>query len=160
MECGCSITQLCSALCNLVDCSLPGFSVHGIFWARILAWVAISFYKGSSWPSVRIWVSCISNRILYHWATCRCCCLIDKWCLTLCDPMNCSTPGLPVLHHLPEFAQTHVHWVGDAIQTSHPLLPPFSLCPQSFPASGSFPMSCLFTSGGQSIGASTRTIAY
>ena len=45
-------------------------------------------------------------------------------CLTLCDPMVCSTPGLPVYHQLPEFTQTHVHWVGDAIQPSHPLLSP------------------------------------
>ena len=44
-------------------------------------------------------------------------------CLTLCDPMNHSTPGLLVLHYLPEFAQTYVHWVSDAIQTSHPLSP-------------------------------------
>ena len=42
---------------------------------------------------------------------------------TLCDPMNCSMPGFPVLHHFPEFAQTHVYWVGDAMQLSHPLLP-------------------------------------
>ena len=42
-------------------------------------------------------------------------------CLTLCDPMDCSTPGFPVHHQLPEFTQTHVHWVGDAIQPSHPL---------------------------------------
>ena len=55
--------------------------------------------------------------------------------------MDCSTPGLPVLHHLPEFAQTHGHWVGDAIQPSVVL---FS-CLQSFPASGSFPMSQFFT---------------
>ena len=71
----------------------------------------------------------------------------------LCNPMDCSTPGFPVLHHLPEFAQTHVHWLGDAIQPSHPVLP-FSSCLQSFPPSGSFPMTQLFTSGGQSIGAS------
>ena len=43
-------------------------------------------------------------------------------CLTLCDAMDCSMPGFPVLHQLPELAQTHVHWVGDAIQPSHPLL--------------------------------------
>ena len=43
---------------------------------------------------------------------------------TLCDPMDCSTPSLPVHHQLPEFTQTHVHWVGDAIQPSHPLLSP------------------------------------
>ena len=71
----------------------------------------------------------------------------------LCHPMNRSTPGLPVYHQLPESTQTHVHWVGDAIQPSHPVVP-FSSCPQSFPASGSFQMSQLFASGGQSIGAS------
>ena len=61
-------------------------------------------------------------------------------------------PGLPVHYQLPEPAWTHVHWVGDAIQPSH-LVIPFS-CLQSFPASGSFPVSQFFTSGGQSIGAS------
>ena len=82
-----------------------------------------------------------------------CCCSVAKLCLTLCDPMDCSTPGFPVLHHLPEFAHTHVHWVGDVIQPSH-LVDPFSSHLQSFPASGSFPMSQFFTSGGQNIGAS------
>ena len=47
---------------------------------------------------------------------------VTQSCLTLCAPMDCSTPGLPVHHQLPEFTQTHVHWVGDAIQPSHPLL--------------------------------------
>ena len=46
---------------------------------------------------------------------------VARSCLTLCDPMNCSAPGLPVHHQLPEFTQIHVHWVGDAIQPSHPL---------------------------------------
>ena len=46
---------------------------------------------------------------------------IAQSCPTLCDPMNCSTPGLPVHHQLPEFTQTHVHWLSDAIQPSHPL---------------------------------------
>ena len=49
---------------------------------------------------------------------------VAQSCLTLCDPMNHSTPGLPVHHQLPEFTQTHVHWVGDAIQPSHPLSSP------------------------------------
>ena len=49
---------------------------------------------------------------------------VAQSCLTLCDPMNSSTPGLPVHHQLPEFTQTHVHRVGDAIQTSHPLSSP------------------------------------
>ena len=60
-----------------------------------------------------------------------CCCSIDKLCPTLCDPMDCSTPGFPVLHYLPEFVQSHVCWVDDAIQPSHPLsllsLPALSL---------------------------------
>ena len=49
---------------------------------------------------------------------------VAQFCLTLCYPMNCSTPGLPVHHHLPEFTQTHIHRVRDAIQPSHPLLSP------------------------------------
>ena len=49
---------------------------------------------------------------------------VTQSCPTLCDPMDCSTPGLPVHHQLPEFTQTHVHWVGDAIQPSHPLSSP------------------------------------
>ena len=44
-----------------------------------------------------------------------CCCSVTKSCPTLCDPMDCSTPGFPALHYLPEFAQTHVHWVNDVI---------------------------------------------
>ena len=66
-----------------------------------------------------------------HCSTVFCCCSVTQSCLTLCDPMGCSTPGFPVLHHLPEFALAHVHWVGDAIQPSHPLsspsLPRFNL---------------------------------
>ena len=54
-----------------------------------------------------------------------CCCPVAQLCLTLCDPMDYSKPGFPVLQYLSEFAQTHVHWVTDAIQPSHPLLPPF-----------------------------------
>jgi len=50
-----------------------------------------------------------------------CCYSVIKSCQILCNPMDCSTPGFPVLHHLLEFAQTHVHWVGDTIQLSHPL---------------------------------------
>ena len=51
-------------------------------------------------------------------------CSVTQLCLTLWDPMDCSTPGFPVLHYLPEFAQNQIHWVNDAIQLSHPLSPP------------------------------------
>ena len=82
-----------------------------------------------------------------------CCCSAAKSYSTPCNSMDCSTPGFPVLHYLPEFAQSHVHW-----QQSHPTtlssVATFSSFPQSFPASGSFPMRWLFTSGGQSSGAS------
>ena len=54
---------------------------------------------------------------------------VAESCPTLCDPIDCSTPGLAVYHQLPEFTQTHVHWVSDAIQPSHPLL---SLSPPTF----------------------------
>ena len=77
-------------------------------------------------------------------------------CPTLCGSMHRNTPGFRVLHSLPEFAQTNVHWVSDAIHPSHPLSPHYS-CLQSFPASGSFPVSQLFASGGQCIGASVST---
>ena len=66
---------------------------------------------------------------------------VAQSCPTLCDPMNRSTPGLPVHHHLPEFTQTHVHRVSDAISS---WVVPFSSCPQSLPASESFPMSQFF----------------
>ena len=54
---------------------------------------------------------------------------VAQSCPTLCDPMNRSTPGLPIHHHLPEFTQTHVHRVSDAIQPSHPLSSPFLPAP-------------------------------
>ena len=67
--------------------------------------------------------------------------------------MDCSLPGLPAYHQLPELTQTHIRWVGDAIQPSHP----FSWHPESFPASQSFQMTQLFASHGQSIGASASS---
>ena len=70
----------------------------------------------------------------------------------LCDPMDCSTSGFPVLHYLLEFTQTHVHWLNDAIHLI--LCLPLFFLPASFPVSASFSMSWLFTSGGQSIEAS------
>ena len=76
---------------------------------------------------------------------------VAQSCLTLCDLMDRSTPGLPVHHQLPEFTQTHAHWVGDHPTISSSVIL-FSSCLQSFSASGSFQMSQFFASGGQSIG--------
>ena len=82
-----------------------------------------------------------------------CCCSVVKSCLTLCDPMDCSTPGFPVPHHLPKFAQVHVPCIGDAIQPCHALMSS-SFCPQSSSASGTFPVSWLFSSDDQNTEAS------
>ena len=71
------------------------------------------------------WMDSTLFLLLFSWS-------VAKLCPTLCDPMDCHTPGFPVLHCLLELAQTHVHWVDDAIQLSHPLSPPSP--PASFPA--------------------------
>ena len=80
---------------------------------------------------------------------------VAQSCPTLCDPMDCSTPGFPVHHQLPKLAQTHVHWVDDAIQPSHALSSP---SPPAFNLL-SFPVSQFFTSGGQSIGPSASVLS-
>ena len=112
-------------------------TIHSLFW----------FYKLYVCFFVRLFL-CVYNSVQLN--TLICCSVVSD---SLWNPMDCSMPGFPVLHHLLELAQTHIHWVSDAIQPSHPLIIPFS-CLQSFPASGSFPMSWLFTSGGQNIGTS------
>ena len=81
---------------------------------------------------------------------------VIQLCQTLCNPMNRSTPGLPVYHQLPEPTQTHVHWVRCHLTITSSVFS-FSSGPQSFPVSGSFQMSQLFASGGQSIGVSAST---
>ena len=113
---------------------------------------------GDLWPRDRNQVSCVTGVSCIaggFFTDLINCCSVTKSSHTLWDLMDCNMPSFPVLHYFLEFVQIHVHWVSDAIQPSHPLL----LCPQSFPASGSFPMSQLFTSGSQSIGASTSASA-
>ena len=87
-----------------------------------------------------------------------CCYSVIKSCPTLFNPLDCSKTGFPVLHYLSEFAQIHVHWVGEP--PNHLILcSPFPLfLPPTFPASGSFPISQLFTSGDQSTGASASAL--
>ena len=86
-------------------------------------------------------LSCLSLPVTAQFSS------VAQSCPTLCDPMDCSTPGLPVHHQLPELTQTHVHPVSDTVQS-------FSSHLQSFPALRSFPMSQFFASGGQSMGVS------
>ena len=63
------VAQSCPTLCNCMDCSPSGSSVHGILQARILEWIAISFYRGSSQPRDWTWVSCVAGRFFTFWAT-------------------------------------------------------------------------------------------
>ena len=129
-----------------MDSSPSDFSVYGIFPARILEWVSTPFTRGSFWSGDWTHVLCIAGKlpfrppgkpikILYVWTFV--CTLssgvsgssvpfssVAQLCPTFCDPTDCSTPGFPVHHQLPELAQTHVHHIGDAIQPSHPLLFP------------------------------------
>ena len=102
------ITEFCLTLCDSVDYNLPSSSVHGISQAKILEWVAIPFSRGI-FPTQRSnsrdqTLHC--RQILYHLSHqgspvngCYCC-SVAQLCLTLCDPMDCSTPGLPVPQHL------------------------------------------------------------
>ena len=92
----------------------------------------------------------IKSFLILHYS---CISSVTQSCPTLCDPMDCSIPDLPVHHQLLEFTQTHVHWVGDAIQLSHPLSSP------SPPAFSLSQLQCLFkwvssSAGGRSIGLS------
>ena len=85
--------------------------------------------RDTKWVLVQGWVwgewEMNANGMVFLWEAMKySCCLITKSCLTLCDPMEWSVLDIPVLHYLPEFAQTHVHWVSEAIPPSHPLSPP------------------------------------
>ena len=84
----------------------------------------------SPWGHKRIGCDLVTKQQQHNWV---CCCSVTKLCLTVGDPMDCTTPGFPVLHYLPEFAQSHVCWVSDVIQSSHPLVSPSPL-PSIFPS--------------------------
>ena len=100
-------------------CQVPWVFIPYIFPARQQSQFG-ELPRSCSWEMVK-------KRVLLNY------CSVTKSCPTLCDPMDCSTPGFPALHHLPEFAQPDVHWVSDAIQSSHPLSPPLML-PSIFPS--------------------------
>ena len=101
----------------------------------------------------------LTSLTMWHHLVCEMYCVryitqftsVTQSCLTLCDPMDCSTTSFPVHHQLPEPTQTYVHCIGDAIQPSQSVIP-FSSRLQSFSVSGSFPVSRYFASRGQSIG--------
>ena len=89
---------------------------------------SITYFKGFSKSDGRTFSSngCLLTPYVHSGSASqiRVCCSVIKSCSTLCDSMECSAPGSSVFHYLPEFVQIHVHWVGDAIQPSHPLSSP------------------------------------
>ena len=113
-----------------MDCSPLGSSVHGVSQARILEQVAISFSRGSSQPRDQTHGSCQVSCLEGRFSTAELpgkpiqaafLLFLFSCCPAIFHSMHCSTPGFPVLHHLSEFALTHVHWVSDAIWPFHPL---------------------------------------
>ena len=89
------VAQSCPTLSDLMDCSLPGSSVHGIFQAKVLEWVAIAFSETG--------VTFCQMFFLVYRNDCDF--SVPKLCLTLCDPVCFGMPGFPVLHYLLEFAE-------------------------------------------------------
>ena len=150
----CSSLQLCLTLCNPMDCSPPGFSDHGILQARILEWVAIPFFGRYFWLRLNPG-HLLCRQILYHLNHRRHTSVqsVQFSCSVLSDSLRphesqhtrplCPLPTPRVYSNSYPSSQW-CHW---AISSS---VVPFSSCPQSLPASGSFPMSQLFTWGGQS----------
>ena len=118
------VAQSCLTLNDLMDCSIPGSSVHGIFQARVLGWGAIAFSVHVALVVPRMVCVCAKIQMLKVKHMTHQFSSVTQSCPTLCDLMNHSTPGLPVHHQLLESTQTHVHLVGDAIQPSYPLLSP------------------------------------
>ena len=98
--CCCLVAKSCLTLCNPLDHSPPGSSVQGILQARILEWEAISYSRGSSLPRDRNCISCIGS-VQFSSAQILNCSVVSD-----CDPMDCSMPGLPVHHQLPQLTQT------------------------------------------------------
>ena len=126
-----SDTKSCLTLCDPTGFNQPGSSACGISQARKLEQVVISFSRqlpntGTEPASPALGGGLSTTEPPgkpFKWYSVQFSSVIHS-CLTLCDPMNRSTPGLPVHHQILEFTQTHVHWVSDAIQPSHPLSSP------------------------------------
>ena len=113
------VTQSCLTLQDPMDCIPPGSSVHGIFQARVLEWSAIAFSKVRMRP---FFIICQQMEAISSVIQLR---------STVCDPMDCSTPGFPVHHQLMKLAQIHLHRVGDA--SNHLILCRPLLLPSIFP---------------------------
>ena len=129
-----SVTQLCPTRCNSMDCSTPGFPVHHQL--PDLAQTHVHRVSDAIQPSHPLSSPSLDFSLSQHQINqIR---SVAQSCPTLCDPMNRNTPDLPVHHQLPEFTQTHVHRVNDAIQPSHPLSSPSPPAPNPSQHQGLF----------------------
>ena len=148
------VAEACPTLCKPIDCRLPDSSVHGIFQARILEWVAIPFSRGSSRPRDQTQVSCISRQILYYVNPSP---KSHQLWFSHSVISNSASPRTAArqasLSPIPRACSNSYPLSWWCHPTISPSVVPFS-CLQSFPAPESFPTSQFFTSGGQSIGAS------
>ena len=161
------VAQSYPTLCDPMDCGLPRSSIHGIFQARVLEWIAISFSRGPSQPRDRTQVFCVVGRrfTVRVWGTflncftdaktppkgswklridnitpcCCCCCSVAKWCLTLWLH-GLQHTGHPCPSPSPRVCSNSYQQSQWCYPTTSSSATPFSFCPQSFPASGSFPM--------------------
>ena len=114
--CFCSVSKSCLTLWNPMDCSTPGFPV--LHYLPESVQIHIHRVDDAILPPHPLPPSSPFSFKYYQFSS------VTQSCPTLCDPIDCSMPGFPVLHYLPESTKTHVHWVVDAIQPSHPLLSP------------------------------------
>ena len=154
------VTQLCPTLCDPMDCSPPGSSVRGILQAKTLEWVVIPFSRGSSWPRDWTQVSCIAGRFFISWATREVPKLLSVSSVqSLSRVWLFATPWITArqasLSITSSRSSLRLMSIESVMPSSHSSsVVPFSSCPQSLPASESFPMSQLFTWDGQSTGVS------
>ena len=156
--------------CNPMDYSPPGSSVHEISQSRILEWVFIYFSRGSSWS--RGWTHCVSRQILYHWATWEAIIDTDFWKLvwqvlvvqalgrvwlfaTLWSAAQQASLSFTISWSLLRLMSIEPVMPSNHLIVCHPLL----LLPLIFPISGSFPVSQLFTSSGQTIGSFSFSVS-
>ena len=122
---GVSVQAFCTVF-NWVICFLIDFNIFIHFgWQYFIRYIFYKYFL-QSMPSLLSFLDSVFCRAeVFNFNDVQlCCCSVTQLCPTLCHPMDCSTTGFPVLHCCPEFAKIHIHWVGDAIQPSHPLFPP------------------------------------
>ena len=134
LDCCCLVAKLYLTLLQPYGLySLPGSSVHGILQARLLEWLPFPSPGYLPDPGIEPVSPALAGgfftteppgkpKVLISSAQFS---SVAQSCPTLCNPMDCSTPGFSVHHQLPDLTQTHVHWVGDTIQSSHLLSSPF-----------------------------------